>query len=129
MRPRRKVGCTWELLDGIEGDRTINSVTLMSNRRSLKASLKRRATRLAGYCETGSPVGDDIVCPGIASVGCAVVGVDVGAGAVTFALLPRTNCLKSAPASHGFGLQPSELSQCAEKPIVDVPSLFDAFVI
>ena len=42
---------------------------------------------------------------------------------------PRTNCLKSAPAFHGFGSQPSMLSQWAAKPIVAVPSLLGVFVI
>jgi hypothetical protein len=43
--------------------------------------------------------------------------------------LPRTNCLKLAPAAHGFGSQPNMLSQCAAKPIVAVPSLLGVLVI
>ena len=42
---------------------------------------------------------------------------------------PRTNCLKSAPAFHGFGSHPSMLSQWAAKPIVAVPSLLGVLVI
>lgn len=55
-----------------------------------------------------------------------LVVVSSGSGASTPV---RTNCLNAAPADHGLGLQPSELSQCAAKPMVAVPSLLTAFVI
>src|ERR1700744_1074144 len=97
-------------------------------------ALARRFIRIHTncYCDIASPLlGVVAGLPGITS-GCLSWGAACDGAAPACAVLapaPLTYCLKSAPASHGFGLQPSEPSQCAEKPIVAVPSGFTARVI